>query len=334
MSPVQQAKQATQAATTSDLDRLMARSVTYTPFAEQEPIDLSFAQVKRFISARTKSGQTASDEDIVKFMMLCKARGLNPWVGDAFLVGYDSQQGPTFSLITSIQALMKRAEAHPQFDGLQSGVIVQDVTGKIVEREGDLVLANEKLVGGWAKCYRKDRSVVCYDSLNLSTYDKGRSQWEKDKSGMIVKTAEASVLRKSFPSQLAGLYIQQEAALIQAAGEVAIGPVHRPQAKTLSDLAQTITRQPAVQEQPQPPIDDNHPQPTALAESGVPILTAADRLVNYRIAINHASTAAECDALIEAEVPHDESNPHEYTQEQQRHVVKLFNDRVALVSSK
>jgi len=87
----------------------------------------------------------------------------------------------------------------------------------------------------------------------------------------------------------------------------------------------------AKSKQPQPPIDDNHPQ---LLPEGTPILTAADRLANYRIAINHASTAAECDALIEAEVPHDESNPHEYTQEQQRHVVKLFNDRVALVSSK
>ena len=83
--------------------------------------------------------------------------------------------------------------------------------------------------------------------------------------------------------------------------------------------------------QPQQPIDDNRPE---LLPEGTPIISTATRLENYRIAINYAATAAECDALIEAEVPHDETNPHRYTQEQQREIVKLFNDRVAFVSVK
>jgi len=127
--------------------------------------------------------------------------------------------------------------------------------------------------------------------------------------------------RMYFPDVILGVYSDDEIAA--AHSEAAAKP------KTLGELA--ASRTVVTVEQPQPPIDDNHPQ---LLPEGTPILTASDRLVNYRIAINHASTAAECDALIEAEVPHDETNPHGLTKEQQREVVKLFNDRVALVSAK
>lgn len=216
----------------SELEKLLSRSVKYTPFAERDEIELTFGQVKQFISARTKSGATATDADIVKFMMLCKARGLNPWVGDAYLVGYDGKDGPQFSLITSIQALLKRAEAHPAMDGMQSGVIVER-EGGLTEREGDFVARGERLVGGWAKCYRKDRTIATYDSLDVAVYDKGMSQWSKDKAGMIVKCAEASVLRKAFPSQLAGMYVAQEAAAITHQPE---SPASSAKPKTLSDL--------------------------------------------------------------------------------------------------
>lgn len=221
---------------------MIDKSVTYRPFGEREEITLSFGQVKNFISAKTRKGMVASDADIVKFIMLCKARELNPWVGDAYLVGYDGQDGPSFSLITSLQALFKRAEANPAFDGLQSGVIVRQPDGTILEREGDFVLPNENLLGGWAKCYRKDRKVPFYDALNLSTYDKGRSQWDKDKSGMICKTAEASVLRKAFPSQLSSLYIQQEEAAIVSGGVPAdsLNEQQKAVPKTLSDMARLV----------------------------------------------------------------------------------------------
>jgi len=232
----------------SEFDRLMAKSVKsvkYTPFGETDEIELTYGQVLSFISARTKSGKTASEADIIKFMMLCKARGLNPWVGDAYLVGYDATNGPEFSLITSVSALMKRAEANPAFDGIESGVVVA-VDRVITERQGDLVLAGERLVGSWAKCYRKDRRVPFYDALNLSTYDKGYSQWKKDQSGMIVKCAEASVLRKAFPSQLSALYISQEmaeriyertpATSEQTTGAPTVSTDHVPKKITMDDL--------------------------------------------------------------------------------------------------
>ena len=177
-------------------------TIAFVPLGESGEITLTLSRVKQFLCVPTRSGKMPSDEQVVKFMMLCKAQSLNPWVNDAYLTGYDTKDGPSFSLITSIQALLKRAEASPQYDGMESGVILLR-DGKLTERPGDLVLKGEELVGGWARVHRKDRKIPSYDALNLATFDKNQSRWNSDKSGMIVKCAEASALRKAFPSTLA-----------------------------------------------------------------------------------------------------------------------------------
>ena len=193
----------------TEFDRLLKRTVKFTPFGESREIELNGAAVLQFLAARTKSGAQPTADVIVKFMKLCEARGLDPWQGDAYLLGYDGKEGPQWSVITAVGALYKRAEASPDYDGIESGVIVQR-GGEIIERQGDAIYPGDKLIGGWAKLYRKNLSRPVYDALNLGPYDKGRSQWEKDKAGMIVKCAEASVLRKAFPSLLAGLYCKDE----------------------------------------------------------------------------------------------------------------------------
>lgn len=183
--------------------------ITYTPLGETETITLTLSRVKQFLCVPTRSGKMPSDEQVVKYMMLCKAQSLNPWVNDAYLVGYDSKDGPQFSLITAHQALLKRAEASPEFNGIESGVVVMR-DNQISERQGDLVLPNEVLVGGWARVHRKDRQIPSYDALSLKTFDTGRSRWAVDPAGQIVKCAEASALRKAFPSTLAAMYCREE----------------------------------------------------------------------------------------------------------------------------
>ena len=186
------------------------RSVTYVPIGEKEEIVLSVKQVENFLCVKTRSGKIACREDIIKFMMLCKAQGLNPWVNDAYLVGYDTNDGPKFQLIPAHQALLKRAELSKEYDGMESGVCVIDTDGNLTERQGDLVLKNETLVGGWARVYRRDRKVPSYDSLKLETFSTGKSRWSIDPAGQICKCAEASALRKAFPSTLAQMYCREE----------------------------------------------------------------------------------------------------------------------------
>lgn len=187
-----------------------ADEIEFIPLGTDEKIKLSVAIVTNMIAVPTRSGKFPSRNDAIKFMMLCRARHLNPFEGDAFLLGYDTQDGPQFSLITAHQVFLKRAEANDNFAGMESGVIVETSEGKITEREGDLVIKGETLIGGWAKAFRRDREKPTYRRLSLSVYSTGRSRWSKDPAGMIVKCAEADALRSAFPTHLGGLYSSEE----------------------------------------------------------------------------------------------------------------------------
>jgi phage recombination protein Bet len=187
-----------------------SKAIEFVPFGAAESIKLSVSIVKTLVAVPTRSGKVPDDRDCIKFMMLCRARHLNPFEGDAFLLGYDTQHGPQFSLITAHQVFLKRAEASKDFDGMESGVIVRDADDHVLEREGDFTFKDESLLGGWAKVYRKDRTKPIYRRLKLETFSSGRSRWEKDPAGMIVKCAEADALRSSFPTHLGGLYMREE----------------------------------------------------------------------------------------------------------------------------
>lgn len=198
------------------------------PFGTNERIRLTANIVREMIAVPTRTGKVPDVKACIKFMMLCKARALNPFEGDAYMLGYDTQSGPQFSLITAHQVFLKRAEASKGFNGMESGVIVRrnapeaGVMGAIEEREGDLVYENETLLGGWAKVFRKDREKPFYRRLKLSTFNTGQSRWVKDPAGMIVKCAEADALRTAFPTHLGGLYIQEETPPITVKGQVVV----------------------------------------------------------------------------------------------------------------
>ncbi len=185
------------------------RVVTYKPFLSDDPIKLSTAMVLKFHCRPTKSGQKCTEEQAMRFVMLCMARQLNPWEGDAFLVGYDTKDGPEFNLVTAHQAFLKRAEVHPHYNGMDSGVIVNR-DGTIFELDGDFHIGDDILVGGWAKVYRRDRDHVIYRRLKLATFQKPFGRWNTDAAGMIVKCAEADALRSSFPNVMGGMYLREE----------------------------------------------------------------------------------------------------------------------------
>ena len=188
-------------------DRLME----YVPFGGAAKIKLSVKIVQDMVCVPTKSGKKCDDVQAMKFMMLCRARGLNPFEGDAYLIGYEGRDGKaTFSLITSHQAFLKRAEQHPEFDGMESGVIVADQDGNIVDREGDFFFDTDFLLGGWATVYFKNRTHPMRKRVKLATFHKGFGQWNDNPAGMICKCAEADALRSSFPTLLGGLYAPEE----------------------------------------------------------------------------------------------------------------------------
>jgi phage recombination protein Bet len=193
--------------------------IEFTPFGAKDKISLSIQIVKRLIAVKTKQGKTCSDEDAFRFMLMCQARKLNPFEGDAYLIGYDSQGGPSFSLITAHQAFLKRAELHPEFDGMQSGTIVLR-KGEITDLVGDWHMPDDRILGGWATVYFKNRHHPMTKRLRLERFNKNYGIWKDDPAGMIVKCAEADALRSSFPTMLGGMFTQEEME-VTAGGDIA-----------------------------------------------------------------------------------------------------------------
>lgn len=191
------------------------RSVAFVPFMGKDAITLTVAMVKSFIASPTKSGALPTDRDCIKFVMLCKARRLNPFEGDAFMIGFDDKNGPAFSIITAHQAFLKRAEVNDEYDGMESGVIVEN-GGQLIDRIGDFTLDGDKLLGGWARVHFKKRTHPMEKRVKLATFNKGFGRWNLDAAGMIVKCAEADALRSAFPTMLGGMYVEQEMGTITA----------------------------------------------------------------------------------------------------------------------
>jgi phage recombination protein Bet len=174
------------------------------PFGAEDKIKLTASMVRTMIAVPTKSGKLPTETDCIKFIALARSRRLNPFEGDCFMIGYDTQDGPKFSLITAHQAFIKRGEASGAFDGMESGIIVKRGE-ETLELHGDYRDDGDKLLGGWAKVYRSDRKFPAYRRLKLATYHGNNRQWNKDPEGMIVKCAEADALRSSFPTLCGGM---------------------------------------------------------------------------------------------------------------------------------
>jgi len=241
-------------------------SVEFMPFGASDKIRLTASMVRQFIAVPTKSGALPTERDCIRFIMLCRGKRANPFEGDCFLIGYDSSNGPSFSLVCGLELFEKRASMEESYDGTEGGVIIQTADNEIVERAGTLVLDGEKLVGGWAKVHRKDRTQCEYKSVKFGTYDTGRSRWQKDPGGMIMKVARSQALRAAYPTALGGLYTQEEMQRVTETGENLIA--ERPAITMPKELTSSAPE--AVSQPEQPKTEDEPPEeePPSGADDG------------------------------------------------------------------
>ena len=160
-------------------------------------------QVSPDILRQLFNAPTATDLEVFHFIQICKAQGLNPFLRDAYLIKY-SEKDPA-SFVTGKETFTQRAEAHPDFDGIEAGVIV-DRGGEIKELVGSFYLKTDELLGAWAHVYRKSWDRPISKSVRFEEYDTGRSLWKGKPGTMIEKVAIVQALREAFPSTFAGLY--------------------------------------------------------------------------------------------------------------------------------
>ena len=149
------------------------------------------------------------------FTELCKARKLNPFLKEAYCIKFGNQPA---QIVVGKDAVLKRAILNPYFDGIESGVIVQEIeTGNIIERKGTFYIKEEeRLVGGWAKVHRKNWTFPTYCSVSFDEVAQHRkdgslnSNWQAKGATMVEKVAKVRALRETFIEDLGGMYEAEE----------------------------------------------------------------------------------------------------------------------------
>ena len=152
----------------------------------------------------------ATEQEAYLFLQLCKARGLNPFLKEAYLIKYGDNPA---TMVVGKEHFTKTAEKHPQFDGFEAGIILKTANGS-ERREGTFYEDGEDLVGGWAKVWRKDRSRPYTTEVRLKDFARytqsKRSPWDTMPAVMIRKVPLVQSLREAFPNDLAGCYDRAE----------------------------------------------------------------------------------------------------------------------------
>lgn len=180
--------------------------------SDGQDVKLSPAIVAKYI---VSGNGEATEAEVFKFMAQCQARGLNPLAGDAYMVSYRTNQGSNTSVITSKDYFIRTATQQPDFDGIEAGVVVATKQG-LEYRPGSLVgNQTEKLVGGWAKVFSKNRSHPSEAVVSLEEYSTGRSMWKPADQGgkpatMIRKVAVVQAIREAYPVLFGGVYEREE----------------------------------------------------------------------------------------------------------------------------
>lgn len=155
-----------------------------------------------------------TNQEFKLFTELCKVRKLNPFLREAYLIKYKA--GTPAQLVVGKDAILKRAVLNTDYDGMESGIIIQKEDGTVEERRGTFRLATEQLVGGWAKVYRKNWSHPIYSSVSFNEVAQKTGQgnlnsnWTNKGATMVEKVAKVRALRETFVEDLQGMYEAEE----------------------------------------------------------------------------------------------------------------------------
>ena len=181
-----------------------------------EEIKLSPSIVKNYLV----NGQSdkLTEQEIVYFMHLCKARKLNPFTKEVYLIKYGNNPA---TMVVSRDALEKRAIKHKEYNGKKVGIyVLRKSDGELIKRDSTIYLKDkEELIGAWCTVYRKDWENPVTVEVNLDEYIQTKSDgtpntnWSNRPITMITKVAKAQALREAFIEELEGMYEAEESGI-------------------------------------------------------------------------------------------------------------------------
>lgn len=176
-----------------------------------EIVKLSPSIVQNFIMDPKSSKITM--QEYFLFAKLCEVRKLNPFIKEAYLVKFGSLPA---TMIVGKDAILKRAIKHPDYDGRQQGIIVMGESGETIYKDGACKNSGEKLLGGWAKVYRKNWKYPTFVTVSFEEAAQRKadgnlnSNWQNKGATMVEKVAVVRALRETFIEELGGMYEREE----------------------------------------------------------------------------------------------------------------------------
>lgn len=188
----------------------MANVVQYVAKDGQE-VRLTFDDVKKFLVHGKP--ELVTNQEMIFFIGICKARGLNPFAKDCYLIKYSNDPA---AIVTSIDFFRSRARAQKDCKGWQSGIIVEDKEGNLRYSKG-ILRKGEELLGGWFKARPEGWEYDFELEVNLDGYIKKTKDgnitkfWQKENQPtMIRKVTESQGLRELWPDEFAKIYVDEE----------------------------------------------------------------------------------------------------------------------------
>lgn len=175
----------------------------------EDEVKLSPTIVRDYLTG----GVEVSMPEFKMFTELCKARKLNPFLKEAYIIKFGNQPA---TIVVGKDAILKRAINHKDFNGREQGVIVINTKGEVEHRKGTFKLKNEELVGGWARVYRKGwdypvEITVSFDEVAQTKKDGSlNSNWKNQGATMVEKVALIRALREAFTEDLGGMIDKDE----------------------------------------------------------------------------------------------------------------------------
>jgi len=136
-----------------------------------------------------------TDDELVVFAQFCKQTNLNPLTRQIYAI----KRGGRMTIQTSIDGFRVVAERTGRYS-----------PGKDTEL---LYSENNRLMGAKVYVKKQTQDGTWHDisaTAFISEYSTGKGFWQKMPSVMIEKCAEARALRRAFPSDLDGIYTQEE----------------------------------------------------------------------------------------------------------------------------
>lgn len=176
----------------------------------------------------TSMGLKLPEKYKVQFLELSKAFGLNPFKREIYAVGY----GDNFNIITGYEVYLKRAERTGKLDGWK-----MDISGKVSDNSLKATITIHRK--DWSNPF--EHTVYYAECVQKNKTGQPTSIWAKMPVFMTKKVAIAQGFRLCFSDEFGGMpYTADEIAM---------------EGTTINTIAEVITEQPKVIEQPVQQVD-------------------------------------------------------------------------------